>query len=511
MSHTEENKSNNGSLKKRTAKGLLWGALNSGFMQVMNAVFGMILARQLSREDFGMIGVLAIYSAIAQNLQESGFINALINRKGATNKDFNSVFWFNISIGLIIYIILWICAPLIADYNNDIRLISLSRYSFLGFLCASFSIVPRAILMKELRVKELTITTIIALLTSDVIGVIMAFSGMEYWGLASQSIIYVTIVSILSWYYSKWKPQFQFSIKPIKEMFGFSFKILITNIFNNINRLSVESLMGNNLNKSILGEYANANKWNQMGNNTISGMIQNVAQPTFVQLSNQINNSEYANSEEKSIALQEGLCKAFRKMLRFTSFISFPLMLGFLMVAPEFIRCTVGEKWNNAVPMLQLLCIGGAFMPIATLYFNFIISRGKSDIYMWNVIAQSVIILLNIFIIINYDIELLGLKGIHLIALNYSIMNVLWISIWHIFVWKLIRVRFLHALLDILPFLTITIITMLITYYSTAFITNDIILLIARIILAAAIYVGVLWILKAQILRESIEYFKHKK
>ncbi|MBO4397896.1 MAG: lipopolysaccharide biosynthesis protein [Bacteroidaceae bacterium] len=510
MSHTEDNNSTNNSLKKRTAKGLLWGGLNNGLMQIMNVAFGLILARILSREDFGMVGVLAIYSAIAQNIQESGFINALINRRGATEKDFNSVFWFNISIGLIIYIILWICAPYIAEYNNDTRLVSLARYSFLGFLCASFSIVPRARLMKELRVKELAIATTIALLTSDIIGIIMAFSGMGYWGLASQSIIYVTIVSILSWGFSKWRPRFQFSFAPIKEMYGFSFKILITNVFNNLNRLSVETIMGDHINKSVMGDYSNANKWTQMGSNTVSGMIQNVAQPTFVQLTNEIKDKKYNNEQEEEEALHSALRKAFRKMLRFTAFVSFPIIAGIFMVFPEFIRCTIGEKWNGAIPILRLLCIGGAFIPIATLYYNFIISKGKSNIYMWNVITQSVIILLNIFLITTFNLEFIGLKGIHLIALCYSVMNVLWIGIWHFFVWRIIRIKAIHAFIDIMPFLIITAITMLITYFSTTQITNDILLLVTRILLAAVIYIGILWVLRARILRESIDYFRRK-
>lgn len=484
----------NSSLKDRTVRGLFWGAMNSGMMQVLNAVFGMILARILAVEDYGLVGVIAIYGAIAQNLQESGFISALINRKNPTQRDFSSVFWFNITVGLCIYIILWFFAPVIADYNHDGRLIGLSRFAFIGFVFGSFSIVPRAKLMKEMKVKEQTIMSVAALLTSNIIGLIMALCGMKYWGIACQTIIYVGMVSILSWVFSHWHPSLAFSFRPIIEMFGFSCKILITNISSNLNRYAVEAIMGNfsTITKVMIGNYTNANKWNTMGNQTISGMIQSVAQPMFVQVGDN----------------QEKLTQAFRKMLRFTSFISFPLMFGFCLIAPEFIRCTVSEKWNDAVPLLQTLCIGGAFLPISTLYFNFIISRGKSGIYMWNVISQSIIILLSLLLIQHYDLPLFGINKIHQIALIYSSINVLWVIVWHFFVWREIRLSFIHAILDIIPFMLFATATMAATYYMTLAIASDILLLISRIILAAFLYLGILWLLKAKILRECLQYIR---
>ena len=489
--------SNNSSLKERTVRGLFWGAMNSGLMQVLNAVFGMILARILDVEDYGLVGVIAIYSAIAQNLQESGFISALINRKDPTQRDFSSVFWFNITVGLCMYTLLWFLAPFIADYNHDDRLISLSRYAFISFVFGSFSIVPRAKLMKELKVKEQAIMSVAALLTSNIIGVIMAICGTKYWGIATQTIIYIGMVSILSWIFSRWRPSFTFSFKPIIEMFGFSCKLLVTYISSNLNRFAVEAIMGNfrSITKVMIGNYTNANKWNTMGNQTISGMIQSVAQPMFVQVGSDTGK----------------LTQAFRKMLRFTSFVSFPLMFGFCMVAPEFIRCTVSEKWNDAVPLLQTLCIGGAFLPISTLYYSFIISRGKSGIYMWNVLSQSAIILLSLLLIQHYDPSLFGITGIHLITVIYSAINVLWVIVWHFFVWREIRLRYFHAIIDIMPFLLFSAATMAATYYLTLAIKSDIILLLARILLAAIIYVGILWLLRAKILRECIQYIKKKK
>ena len=485
---------NNPSLKEKTAKGLFWGAMNNTLMQVLNAVIGVVLLWFLNREDYGMIAVLAIYSAIAANLQDSGFISALINKRDATHQDLNAVFWFNILVSGLIYVILWFCAPLIAAYNKDPQLVALSRYAFLGFFCASFSITPRTILMKELRVKEQAICNIVALMVSGAVAIIMAANKMAYWSIATQSIVYVSIVSIGSWYYSRWRPSFHITFKPIKEMFGFSCKILITGIFNNINKFAFESTMGSFYSKQNIGSYSQANKWNQMGSQTITGMVQSVAQPMFVQVGDDIERQQ----------------RVFRKMLRFTAFVAFPLMFGFSLVAAEFIEIIAPSEWLPAIPFLRVLCIAGAFFPLAALYSNFIISRGKSDVYMWNTIAQSIIILANLFAVKYFNLHWFGYSGIMLMVINYVIIIVGWMFIWHYFVWRELHLSLIKALLDVMPFLLVTLLAIVATWFATSSLTNSYLLLASRILLVALIYIGVLWLLKAEILRECISYVRKK-
>lgn len=488
-----EQETNSSSLKEKTVKGLFWGAMNSVMMQILNAVFGIVLMLNLTPKDYGMTGVLAIYSAIAGSLQDSGFVSALTNKRDATHRDYNSVFWFNVLCSALIYIILWFCAPFIANYNHEPKLIWLSRYAFLGFFFASFSITPRAILLKELKVKEQTICGVVALLVSGTVGITMALHEMAYWSLATQYIVFVSVVSLLSWYFSGWLPSLNFSFKPIKEMFGFSCKLLITNIFNNINKYAFEGVLGKFYSKNDIGNYTQANKWNLMGSNTITGMVQSVAQPMFVQVGDD----------------KERLQRSFRKMLRFTAFVSFPLMFGLCLVSKEFISL-FPTNWLPTIPLLQILCIGGAFLPITTLYSNFVISRGKSDIFMWNTICQSLLIIANVFIVQYLHLELFGLSGIKLMVVFYVNILALWIVIWHYFVWKEIKLSFFVALVDILPFMLIASLTMLATYYATIFIANAYLSLISRIIIAAIIYIGILYVIKANILKECVEYLIKK-
>lgn len=483
-------------LKDKTARGLLWGFISNSSMQVLNVVFGFVLTFFLSSEDYGMMAVLSIYSAIAASLQDSGFVAALTNKPRPTHRDYNSVFWFNISCSAVIYIVLWVCAPLIADYNHDSRLVALSRYAFLGFFVASFSITPRAILFKQMRVREQTLCSVVALLVSGVVGITMAVCKMAFWSIATQSIVFVGVTAIMSWYFSRWRPSFHISFQPIRQMFAFSFKLLITNVFFNVNKFAFESVLGNFYPKSDIGFYSQANKWNQMGSQTISGMVQGVAQPMFVEVGDDA----------------ERLRRVFLKMLQFTSFVSFPALFGLSLVAPQVIGI-LPARWLPAADYLGLLAIGGAFLPLATLYSNFVISRGKSHIYMWNIIAQSLLILAAIFVVRWLDLSLCGLSGIWLMMLFYICINIVWIGIWHLFVWRQIRLNPLQALRAVLPFMAVAMLTMVATHYATRFIPDGIVLLVVRVLMAAGVYCGILWLTGSGILKECVGFIfkKHNR
>ena len=179
------------SLKDKTAKGLFWGGLSNGLLQFLNLFFGVFLARILTPADYGMIGMLTIFSLIAGSLQESGFIAALANKKEVVHKDYNAVFWFSTGLSFCLYIILFFCAPLIADFYHVPELTALSRYSFLGFFIASLGTAQSAFLFRNLMVKQKAMSSVIALIFSGIVGVLLASLGFAYWGIATQNLVYV--------------------------------------------------------------------------------------------------------------------------------------------------------------------------------------------------------------------------------------------------------------------------------------------------------------------------------
>ena len=475
-------------LKEKTAKGLMWGAINNGTMQVLNLLIGIIVLRQLTPEDTGLVGMLAIFTAIAGNLQSSGFSTALINEKQPTAQQYNSVFWFNILMGSLLYVFLFCSAPLIAWFFHQPRLTDLSRFLFLSFFISSFGISTNAYMVKNMMNREITIINLTALVISGSTAIVMALNDMAYWSLAWQQVVNSTILILGRFYYVKWKPSLRFTFDYIRQTFSFSMKILVTMIVNTVNQNLLTVIFGRLFRDArVVGNFFQAYKWDSMAFQTVGGMVGQVAQPVLVSV-----------REEKDREQQ-----VFRKMLRFTVFLSFPTLFGLAMVAREFILCTIGNEWIECVPLLQILCISGAFMPIYTLYQNLVISHGRSDINMWLNIGQ---IVLQLCVILLFYQE-----GITTMVIAYTLFNILWLGAWMPSAKRIIGLRFLHVVKDIAPFLVCGALVMAATYLATLSITNIYLLLAVRILIAAALYYGIMRMLNVVILQECMHFILKKK
>lgn len=475
------------SLKDKTAKGLFWGGFSNGVQQLLNLLFGIFLARLLSPADYGMVGMLAIFSLIASSIQESGFTAALVNRKEATHADYNAVFWFNAFVSLLLYLLLFLCAPLIAAFYGIPELTSLARYSFIGFFISSLGISHSAYLQRHLMVKQRAVSSVLALVVSGIVGVTLAYCGFSYWGIATQSMVYVAVCTACYWHYTRWRPTWPVDFSPVREMFGFSGKLLVTNIFNHINNNLFSVLLGRLYSEQEVGYYNQANKWCGMGQQFIAGMINGVAQPVLRQVADDVERQK----------------RVFRKMLRFTAFVSFPALLGLALIAEELIIITITDKWLFSVPMLQILCISGAFYPIAHLYQQLIISKGKSKVYMWNTLSLGLLLLLGVMLVHPY--------GIYAMLAVYVSIQILWLLTWHYFVQQVIGLKLRHALADILPYALIAAAVMVVTYYVTFSIENCYFRFASKIGLAAALYVAAMWASRSVTFKESLAFFTKKK
>lgn len=473
-------------LKEKTAKGLLWGMLNNGTTQVLNLVFGIFLARLITPSEYGIIGVLTIFTTIAGNIQSAGFTQALINLKRPTDNDYNAVFWFNVITSLVMYSVLFFCAPLIALYFRQPCLVEVSRVVFTTFVISSLGIVHNAFLIKNLMIRETTIAGFVALVLSGTVGVTMAVLGMSYWSLAWQQIVYISVMNIMRLRYSRWRPSLHVDFSPIKRMFGFSVKILITNIINTIGQNVLTPIFGRMLPISQVGHYTQANKWNTMAYTMLGGTIAMVAQPVLNEISDE-------REREKNV---------YRKMLRFTVFLSFPALWGLALVSNEFILLTIKEQWAGCVPLLRILCVGGAFMPIYTLNQNLVISKGRSDIYLWCNVTQIVLQIAIVLVFAGH--------GIRVMLAIYTLFNILYLGVWHYFVHKVIGLRITEVLCDIIPFLFASAFVMSVTYYITLPITNMWILLFCRIIVASLLYFTVMKVARVKILDECLRFAADK-
>jgi len=466
-------------LKERTAKGLMWGAINNLTSQLLMALIGIILGRLLTPADYGMVGMLAIFTAITGSLQESGFTAALTNLKEATHREYNAVFWTSTGISILLYLVLYISAPLIADYFHQPGLIPLSRLVFASLLLAGIGIAHAAYMFRNMMNREKAITGFFALVGSGIIGITLALNGYSYWSLAWQQFAYICIINIGRLYYVRWMPSFHIDLTPIREMIGFSSKILITNIINQVNNNILSFIFGRLFTAGAVGNYTQAAKWNTMGHSLISGTMQQVAQPVLASI-----------NEEENRQLN-----VFRKMLRFTAFLSMPAMLGLAFIA-DFIVVLLGEQWTDSVPLLRMLCISGAFLPIHTLYQNLFISHGRSDTYMWCSVALVITQIVVVMVFATWGIEIM--------IAAYVVTLILWTGIWQVLANRLIQLRFINLLKDVCPFLLATIGCIGVAYYATLFITNVIALILSRIIITSLLYMAIMKIAHVKIFMECI-------
>ena len=476
----------NQNLKEKTAQGLFWAFLSSGGMQLLNLIIGIFLARLLSPGEYGIVGMLAIFTLLAGNLQDSGFGVALVNIKDIKHNDYNSVFWFNVGISLLLYLILYLCAPLIASFFHQPCLVSLSRFVFLGFIIASLCISPNAMLVRNLKMKEKAITSLSALLISGTVAVVMALKGFSYWSLATQQVLYNVIICFGRYYYTRWHPTFKVDFTPVKQMFSFSYKVLITAILTTINNNVLTVIFGRLFPAQAVGNFTQANKWNIMANQLVTNTVAQVAQPVLTRVGDD-------NERQRRV---------FGKMLRFTAFMAFPAMFGLALVAPQLIIVTIGEKWAESIPLLQVLCISGAFIPLYTVYQNLFLSQGKSDTYMWLTITQIAIMLIAVLAC--------HWLGIMAMVIAFAGINVLWILAWQLFAYRLIGYRLTSMLRDLLPFMFIALAVMGVTYFVTLPVSNIYLLLLLRIILAIALYALTMKLLRARIFEECIEFIKSR-
>ena len=474
-------------LKEKTARGLFWGAINNGSTQVLNLVIGIFLARLLTPADYGIVGVLTIFTAIAGALQASGFTNGLINLKAPTSNDYNSVFWFNISASLVIYIILFFSAPLIASFFRQPCLVEVSRFVFLCLPVSALGISYGGYMIKNMMNKEIAIVGVFALVISGSVGIILALNGYSYWSLAWQQLSYICVVNIGRFYYVSWHPTFQIDFGPVRRMFAFCSRLLLTNIVNILNQNLLTFIFGRLFAINIVGNYSQANKWNTMAHSLVSSTLGQLSQTVLVSV-----------KEEKGREL-----RVFRKLLRFTAFVSFPVMFGLALVGREFILIAIGEQWEGSIPLLQVLCLGGAFSPLYILYQHLVISAERSDIFMWCSIGQIVFQLLLILGLYPY--------GIMAVVTASAAANVLWLVVWQYCANRLTGLRLVDVLRDICPFMIVAIMVMAATWFLTSGISNLVLQLAARVLMASALYFVLLKLAHAVILDECLQFlFRHR-
>lgn len=378
------------SLKNKTVKGTVWSSLDAFLGQGITFLVGLVLARLLSPEEYGLIAIITIFISVFNSIVDSGFSNALIRKQDATEADYNTVFYTNLAISTVLSTALFFGAPLIADFFSRPQLTPLTKAMSSVVIINAFAIVQNIRLTKNIDFKTKTKVSLIASLTSGVIGIAMAFGGFGVWSLVAQQISKQLLNSVFLWFFIRWMPKLLFSWKSFKEMFDFGWKLLVSGLINTIWTEIYQVIIGKFYQPQTLGQYTRAQQFSSIFSSNLTSIIQRVSYPVLSQLQDD----------------KERLKSGYKRIIKITMLVSFVLMLGLAAIAKPMILVLIGDKWLPAVPFLQILCFNMMLYPLHSINLNMLQVQGRSDLFLKLEIVKKIVgvipLCLGIFVNIYY-------------------------------------------------------------------------------------------------------------
>lgn len=389
-------------LKEKTIRGLTWSGIAQASKQFSQFIITAILARLLMPADFGLIGMATVFTGFVTIFANMGISSALIQKQDIREEHLSSAFWLNVAVGLLLSLLFILISPLIALFYHQPKLQPILSVLALNFFIVSFSIVQQSLLTKELEFKTLTKRDILAIISSGTIGIALAIYGFGVWSLVFQSLALSFFNAFLIWNLSSWRPKFYFSFKEIKEIFLFSSNITGFNVVNYFARNVDYLLIGKFLGGEALGFYTLAYKLMLAPISNISWVICRVMFPAFSKIQHDI----------KRIRVN------YLKMIQLISLVSFPILLGLTVIAPEFVRVLYGPKWVEAIPLIQILAFCGMMQSITSVGGVIYLSLGRADLQFKVALISSTLVSAVIFMAIP-----LGVKGV---ALAYTVFYAIW-------------------------------------------------------------------------------------
>lgn len=386
-----------------------WAFLDNFSKQGIQFIIGIVLARLLTPNEYGLIGMLAIFLAVADTFTIAGFGEALVRKTDPRPEDYSTIFLVNIGIGFFFYALLYLSAPLISDFFDEPILERLVLLLGLTILFNAFALAPRVPLVKNLDFKSLTKISVSATIISGVIAIGLALKGYGVWALVWKRVIHDFISCLLVNVMSRPPLRLQFDIKSFRELFGFGYKLLVSRLINEVFFNVYFLVIGKFFSARELGLYSRANGYKDIPSKNLKNIILSVSFPALVEIKEDL----------------PRLKQAFRKLIRFTMFLAFVFMFGLAAAADNFIVGLIGEQWSDAVPFLRLLCISGMLLPLRELNMNMLVIEGRSDLFLKIEILNKLIAVPVILAGIYYGIEAL-IIGLIVASIVDYLLTTIW-------------------------------------------------------------------------------------
>lgn len=469
------------SLKQKTVKGVAWTSLDKFTNLGFGFVIGVILARLLSPSDYGLLAMIAVFNAIAFTFLDSGFGNALVRKPNLTENDNTTAFFFNLIAGIVLFGIIWLIAPWVSSFYNKPILTPLLRAEGSLLIIASFKIVQNTQLSRALNFKALMIIRFVSSLSGGVSGIIAAYCGLGVWALVIMHIVDALISLALLWIISPWRPRGKWSKSSFNYLWGYGSKLLASGLLNTIYGNIYPIIIGKCYSAADLGQYTRANGYAAIPSQSLTGVIQQVTFPVLSQI----------QDDDKRLATN------YRRMLRFTVFIIFPIMIGMAALAHPLVIALVTDKWEQCVPYLQIVCFSMMWYPVHAINLNLLQVKGRSDLFLRLEIIKKALITVVVFACVPF-----GIMGI---CYGSVFTSVACLAINTYYTGKLINVGFVRQMKDMTPTLLASLAMGAVVFFAVMPFGSDVVKLAVGIPLGMVIYLAVAKVFKMPELQEALD------
>lgn len=420
------------SLSSQTLKGTIWSGIERFSVQGIQFVVMIIMARILTPTDYGLVGMLAIFIAISQSLIDSGFSQALIRKQNRSETDNSTVFYFNIAVGIVLYLILYFTAPLIADFYEHPLLTPLTRVLGIGLIFNSLAVVQRAILTVDLDFKTQAKASFIGVIVSGLAGIWMAYSGYGIWSIVVQQLSNLALTTLFLWIFSHWKPVWKYSWESFRELFGFGSKLMLSGLLDTVYRNIYPILIGKVYQAADLGYFTRGQQFSDLISSNMTGILQRVTYPVMCKM------------QDEDLRLSD----AYMKILRVTTFLLFPIMAGMAAVSRPLVLSLLTEKWIFTASLLIPLCLTGMWYPVHAVNLNLLQVKGRSDLFLKLEIIKKILGVIILCITVPF--------GLMTMCWGMLVNSLVALSINTYYTDKLIRLGFMSQMREIMPSLLIS-------------------------------------------------------